>query len=318
MESINTKVIWLEGWCKARKKWPLPHTPFYINVDGKWSEPIDGIGGSAFIAKERSGCTSDECFKNGVHGCLSLLARLLVSVLMFTMQRTGRSTTKQKTADEKPNIEEATKDVNNAKDLDEENSLGKIQPCMAMQHLKFVNDKKSQTSYRMKLVTSRVRFDNEAHTYTLDGKSLQGITGMIDRRIFGGKYANTDPMFLRKYAEYGSLVHNELDAFFTLDIPADNARRPAAFISWFKIKFNVKSETHTEYTVSDNEFFATNIDLVTDDGIWDYKTTKGNRHGSGCAGSYPSPHTFLNSKTGTHPKACSLLTYVAMNVTLKP
>lgn len=123
----------------------------------------------------------------------------------------------------------------------------------------------------MKLITSRVRFDNEAHTYTLDGKSLQGITGMIDRRIFGGKYANTDPMFLRKYAEYGSLVHNELDAFFTLDIPPTTPEANA-FISWYK--FNVKSETYTEYTVSDNEHFATNIDLVTDDGIWDYKTTK--------------------------------------------
>jgi len=123
----------------------------------------------------------------------------------------------------------------------------------------------------MKLVTSRVRFDNEAHTYTLDGKSLQGITGMIDRRIFGGKYANTDPMFLRKYAEYGSLVHNELDAFFTLDIPPTTPEA-RAFISWFG--FNMDTETYTEYTVSDNEFFATNIDLVTDDGIWDYKTTK--------------------------------------------
>ena len=95
----------------------------------------------------------------------------------------------------------------------------------------------------MKLITSRVRFDNEAHTYTLDGKSLQGITGMIDRRIFGGKYANTDPMFLRKYAEYGSLVHNELDAFFTLDIPPTTPEA-AAFISWFGVY--VASDTYTE------------------------------------------------------------------------
>lgn len=36
----------------------------YIKSDGEWSEAIPGMGGSSFVAKEKSGLyTSDECFK---------------------------------------------------------------------------------------------------------------------------------------------------------------------------------------------------------------------------------------------------------------
>ena len=127
----------------------------------------------------------------------------------------------------------------------------------------------------MNLVISRVRFDNEAHEYTLDGKQLQGITGMIDRRLFGGKYTNTDPAFLKKYADYGTLVHNELDAYFTVGIEPTTPEAKAFIDCWFlMINYFSQPSAETEYTVSDNEYFATNIDLVTEDGIWDYKTTK--------------------------------------------
>ena len=35
----------------------------YVKIDGEWSEPIYGTGGSSFVAKEKSGLyTSDECF----------------------------------------------------------------------------------------------------------------------------------------------------------------------------------------------------------------------------------------------------------------
>lgn len=126
----------------------------------------------------------------------------------------------------------------------------------------------------MNLIKSRVRFNAEAHTYTINGKQLQGITGMIDRRLFGGKYTNTDPTFLKKYADYGTLVHKELDAYFTVGIEPTTPEAKA-FIDWFlMINDFSQPSTETEYTVSDNEYFATNIDLVTEDGIWDYKTTK--------------------------------------------
>jgi hypothetical protein len=124
----------------------------------------------------------------------------------------------------------------------------------------------------MNLVKSRVRFDSEAHTYTLDGKSLQGITGMIDRRLFGGKYTNTDPAFLKKYADYGTLVHNELEEYFIVGIEPSTPEAKA-FVEWFYNECGLV-DVSAEYTVSDDVAFATNIDLVTEDGIWDYKTTK--------------------------------------------
>lgn len=124
----------------------------------------------------------------------------------------------------------------------------------------------------MNLKQSPVRFNSEAHTYDLNGKLLSGITGLIDRKIFGGKYTNTDECFLRKYAEYGSLVHSELDSLFTIGIEPKTPEANA-FMQWFDENHSTVL-TATEYTVSDEQRYATNIDLVTDSGIWDYKTTK--------------------------------------------
>lgn len=50
----------------------------YINIDGKWSEPIQGTGGSSFIAKESKGLyTSDECFKMAYTDALSVACKSL-------------------------------------------------------------------------------------------------------------------------------------------------------------------------------------------------------------------------------------------------
>ena len=50
----------------------------YIKVDNEWSKPIQGTGGSAFIAKERSGLyTSDECFKMALTDALSVACKAL-------------------------------------------------------------------------------------------------------------------------------------------------------------------------------------------------------------------------------------------------
>ncbi len=50
----------------------------YIKADGKWSEPIPGTGGSAFVAKEKSGMyTSDECFKMALTDAISVSCKAL-------------------------------------------------------------------------------------------------------------------------------------------------------------------------------------------------------------------------------------------------
>ena len=50
----------------------------YVKVDNEWSEPIEGTGGSSFIAKERAGLyTSDECFKMAYTDAISVACKSL-------------------------------------------------------------------------------------------------------------------------------------------------------------------------------------------------------------------------------------------------
>ena len=50
----------------------------YVKVDGVWSNPIEGTGGSSFIANEKSGLyTSDECFKMAYTDALSVACKSL-------------------------------------------------------------------------------------------------------------------------------------------------------------------------------------------------------------------------------------------------
>ena len=50
----------------------------YVKYENEWSEPIEGSGGSSFIAKERNGLyTSDECFKMAYTDALSVACKAL-------------------------------------------------------------------------------------------------------------------------------------------------------------------------------------------------------------------------------------------------
>jgi len=50
----------------------------YVKKDGEWSEPIQGTGGSTFVADERKGLhTSDECFKMALTDAISIACKAL-------------------------------------------------------------------------------------------------------------------------------------------------------------------------------------------------------------------------------------------------
>lgn len=50
----------------------------FVKVDGEWSEPIPGTGGSSFVAKEQKGkYTNDECFKMALTDALSVACKAL-------------------------------------------------------------------------------------------------------------------------------------------------------------------------------------------------------------------------------------------------
>lgn len=115
---------------------------------------------------------------------------------------------------------------------------------------------------------SDIVFDEKNHTYTLNGELLpiQGITRMIDRQIFGGKMQKVPESVLRKYAEFGSLVHKEIQDYYEKGILpiSDEAN---AFI-----KQGIKLLA-CEFIVS-NEYVATAIDAVGEDlFIYDFKTS---------------------------------------------
>lgn len=50
----------------------------YIKVNDEWSKPIQGTGGSMFIAKEKNGLyTSDECYKMALTDAISVACKAL-------------------------------------------------------------------------------------------------------------------------------------------------------------------------------------------------------------------------------------------------
>lgn len=50
----------------------------YVKVDGEWSAPIPGMGGSSFVTKESRGAhTSDECFKMAYTDAISVACKSL-------------------------------------------------------------------------------------------------------------------------------------------------------------------------------------------------------------------------------------------------
>lgn len=122
-----------------------------------------------------------------------------------------------------------------------------------------------------------VLFEPEAHTYTNTetGELLKGITSTLIHRLFPNKYADIPEEVLRKAAERGTKVHEELELINSLGIDpvSDEGKNYVSIVENEGLKYLA-----SEYTVSDLEHYATNIDVVYDveDGvvdIADYKTT---------------------------------------------
>lgn len=127
----------------------------------------------------------------------------------------------------------------------------------------------------MELVKSRVVFNQESHTYTLDGRELQGITGMLSRQLFPGKYGGVPESVLQRAAERGSFVHENCELADSLGIvPACTEARNYVAL---KQRYGLVTAAN-EYLVSDNEHFASCIDVVFEAGdavcdLGDIKTT---------------------------------------------
>lgn len=126
------------------------------------------------------------------------------------------------------------------------------------------------------LTISPVIFNEEQHTYTYNGQLLSGITGMIRRQLFPGEYSGVPQNVLRKAAERGSAVHQDIQ-LYDMGFPPDTPS--AELIAYKGIKQQHGLATiANEYTVSDLKHFASNIDLVLEEedggvSLADIKTT---------------------------------------------
>lgn len=115
----------------------------------------------------------------------------------------------------------------------------------------------------IELNPSSVVFTPEDHRYFLNGKELSGITGLIKSQLFADKYANIPQFVLDRAAERGTMAHESIELF-------DGGFAPAETTPELENYKHIKEENAlttvaNEYIVTDNEHFASGIDLVLSD-----------------------------------------------------
>ena len=124
-------------------------------------------------------------------------------------------------------------------------------------------------NYEM-LKKSPVQFDELAHTYTLNNLPLSGITGVLKHYICPDKYDGISEAVLNAAAERGHEIHSQIQMIVDGFGYADTAPEVDEF-------FNQMSGTlfiASEYLVSDEQFFASAIDIVDENcNLYDVKTT---------------------------------------------
>ena len=128
---------------------------------------------------------------------------------------------------------------------------------------------------RRELVRSRVRFDSGPHRYTLDGRELRGVTGMLERRLFPDKYRGVPDTVLQAAAVRGSIIHGTIE--LADDIGLESDMEEVKGYALLKERHGLVYEA-SEYIVSDNERFASCVDKVfresdTEFSLADIKTT---------------------------------------------
>lgn len=129
----------------------------------------------------------------------------------------------------------------------------------------------------IKLNDSGVVFEQESHTYILDGVILNGITGMIGKHLFPDKYSNVPQFVLDRAKKRGTEIHQDFATadLFGADIETNWSDEVESYIN---LKFEQEIDViNNEYLVTDGMNFATAIDKIVTIGnkiyLVDVKTT---------------------------------------------
>lgn len=112
---------------------------------------------------------------------------------------------------------------------------------------------------RIELKDSGVLFNKERHEYWLGEKQLSGITGMLQRQLFPDEFDGIPDTVIKEAARYGTEVHESIEAFDSSWIN-DGTQEVQDYISLCQ-ENNLVHE-RSEYTVTDGENWASNIDKV--------------------------------------------------------
>lgn len=115
------------------------------------------------------------------------------------------------------------------------------------------------TKTRIELQESGVIFDEDEHTYELNGKYLSGITEMLQRQLFPNEYDGIPMAIIKKAGGYGKSVHKSCEDFDSL-WKNDGTQEVQDYIQICSDN-NLVHEA-SEYNVSDGENWASNIDKV--------------------------------------------------------
>lgn len=130
----------------------------------------------------------------------------------------------------------------------------------------------------MKLNDSGVVFNPVNHTYTLNGKNLNGITHVIKDKLFPEEYINIPEHILKQAAQRGSEIHKVVEMWDTYSIHTDNCPALDRYLYESEKHPFLKNHIESEYLVTDGELYASAIDKVYEDGhggviLADIKTT---------------------------------------------
>ena len=119
------------------------------------------------------------------------------------------------------------------------------------------------------LYNSPVLFNEDGHTYTLEGHTLQGVTPIISW-LFPETYKGIPQSILENAAQYGGMIHKKIELADSMGIVDDQVVRDYMEL---KEQKGVKTLVN-EYLVSDERRIASSIDIVMDNlDLWDVKTT---------------------------------------------
>lgn len=130
----------------------------------------------------------------------------------------------------------------------------------------------------IRLNNSGVEYIDSTHQYLKDGKELKGITGLLHKYVFPDMYNNVDKETLRKAAERGTMIHEQVELVVSLGVVPS-----LECVKAFKdlLEKEGYEAIESEYVLAINEDHASAIDLVVhkvgapDDEveIWDIKGT---------------------------------------------